>query len=478
MNMATLYSQVGYGSKGDTVKKLQQLLNQGDYNLDVDGSFGPKTQAAVKDYQKKNGLAVDGIVGKNTWNTLTTMSASNTDTTPSGDTTEAPSTEAATPENSGFNYGDYQESDVVKQAQQMLQEHMANKPGDYQSAYADQINAILEQILNRDKFSYDLNGDALYQQYKDKYTQQGKMAMMDTMGQAQAMTGGYGNSYAQSVGQQAYQAQLQNLNDVVPELYQMALNQYNQEGQDMYNQYGLLTSQDEQDYGRHRDSVSDFYTELSRLMDQHNTERDYDYSKWADGRDFAYGEYSDDRAYDYQEGRDQVKDEQWQAEFDEAVRQYNHANGISTGGSNSTDSTNNGGDGGKGGKGYNNGSLSDFGIRALQSILGVKVDGKWGPATQAAAKARWGVSSADEAYAAYTKEQEAGKDNDPPGGTGTRITYSDVANTAAQMRKQGASANDIYQYLYSIIHSSNYVPTNSVEQDLAELRSGYVGSGR
>ena len=473
--MATLYSQVGYGSKGETVKKLQQLLNQNGYTLDVDGSFGPKTQEAVKDYQKNNNLAVDGIVGKNTWNTLTTMSASGS----SGDSAaETPTVDTTAPADTGFNYGDYQESDVVKQAQQMLQEHMANKPGDYQSAWGDQINAILEQILNRDKFSYDLNGDALYQQYKDKYIQQGKMAMMDTMGQAQAMTGGYGNSYAQSVGQQAYQAHLNSLNDIVPELYQMALNQYNQEGQDMYNQYGLLVSQDEQDYGRHRDTVSDYYAELERLMNQHNTERDYDYSKWADERDFAYGEYSDDRAYEYQEGRDQIADDQWQAEFDEAVRQYNHANGISSGSSNSTGSTNNGGNGNNGGQGYDNGSLSDFGIRYLQQVLGVTMDGKWGPATQAAAKARWGVSSADEAYAAYTREQEANKNKDNTGTNGNKLTYSDVANTAAQMRKQGASANDIYQYLYSVIHSSNYVPTTSVEQDLAELRSGYVGSGR
>ena len=441
--MSTLYSQVGYGSKGETVKKLQQLLNQGGYNLDVDGSFGPKTLEAVKSYQKNNNLAVDGIVGNNTWNALTTMSTSESSSDSAADTTtgdaapEAPTVDTTAPADTGFNYGDYQESDVVKQAQQMLQEHMASQPGNYQSAYADQINAILDKILNRDKFSYDLNGDALYQQYKDKYIQQGKMAMMDTMGQAQAMTGGYGNSYAQSVGQQAYQAHLNNLNDIVPELYQMALNQYNQEGQDMYNQYGLLASQDEQDYGRHRDTVSDYYTELDRLMSQYNTERDYDYSKWADERDFAYGEYSDDRAYEYQEGRDQVKDDQWQAEFDEAVRQFNHANGISSGGSDSTGSTNNGGNGNNGGQGYDNSSdigVNDYGIRVLQQALGVTPDGKWGPASQAAAQARWGTSSLDGAYTAYMKEYEQSK-NQPNGSNGfSGKTYSEAV---AYMKNNG-----------------------------------------
>lgn len=53
------------GSKGDTVKKLQQALN-----LTVDGDFGPKTDKAVREFQTKNKLTVDGIVGNNTWKAL------------------------------------------------------------------------------------------------------------------------------------------------------------------------------------------------------------------------------------------------------------------------------------------------------------------------------------------------------------------------------------------------------------------------
>lgn len=116
-----------------------------------------------------------------------------------------------------------------------------------------QLDTIIQRILNREKFSYDLNADALYNQYKDKFTQQGKMAMMDTMGQAQAMTGGYGNSYAQSVGQQAYQGQLQNLNDIVPDLYQMALDKYNADGQQMLEKYGMLVDDYNREYGEYAD---------------------------------------------------------------------------------------------------------------------------------------------------------------------------------------------------------------------------------
>ena len=62
----------------------------------------------------------------------------------------------------------YVESDAVKQAQAMLQQQMAQKPGAYQSQWQTGMNDIMNSILNRDKFSYDLNGDALYQQYADQ----------------------------------------------------------------------------------------------------------------------------------------------------------------------------------------------------------------------------------------------------------------------------------------------------------------------
>ena len=325
--MATTYSQLSYGSKGSDVKTLQELLNQNGYSLDVDGVFGSKTQAAVKDYQTKNKLQVDGIAGHETWGSL------------SGSKSTTGSTSQASAANTGFTYGEYKESDAVQQAYALLQQQLGSKPGAYTSQWADQISGLIDQITNRDKFSYDLNGDALYQQYKDQYTQQGKMAMMDTMGQAQAMTGGYGNSYAQAVGQQAYQGYLQKLNEVMPELYGMALDQYNQEGQDLLNQYSLLASQDEQDYGRYQDEVSEYYTQLQQMYDQYNTERNYDYSQWADGRDFAYDQYSDDRAYEYQQERDLVEDEQWQKEYEFTLQKHNDSQKKTSGGSGGSSSS-------------------------------------------------------------------------------------------------------------------------------------------
>lgn len=338
--MATTYKQVAYDSQGNDVTELQKLLNQNGYNLKTDGIYGKNTQAAVKDYQQKNSLSVDGIAGKNTWGALTGgggNTGSGAANTPSTGAT-APSTGAS----DGFQYKPYTPSDNVSQAQALLQQQMAAKPGAYQSTWEGQLNEMIGKILNREEFSYDLNADALYQQYKDRYIQQGKMAMMDTMGQAQAATGGYGNSYAQSVGQQAYQSYLQGLNDVVPELYGQAYDRYAQEGQDLYNQYALLGEQEEQDYGRYQDELAAYYAELDRAQNQYNTERDYDYSLYADDRDFTYGQFADDRSYNeavrqyneqmaYQKDRDAVADEQWQKSYDASTSKGSGSSGSGSG---------------------------------------------------------------------------------------------------------------------------------------------------
>lgn len=58
------------GSKGKDVTYLQQLLNKKGYSLKVDGDFGPRTEDAVRRFQKSRRLTVDGIVGPATWNAL------------------------------------------------------------------------------------------------------------------------------------------------------------------------------------------------------------------------------------------------------------------------------------------------------------------------------------------------------------------------------------------------------------------------
>jgi peptidoglycan hydrolase-like protein with peptidoglycan-binding domain len=62
----------GQHSGEQPVYRLQFMLNfiAGVDNLDVDGVFGPKTEAAVRDFQQGENLPVDRIVGRQTWTTL------------------------------------------------------------------------------------------------------------------------------------------------------------------------------------------------------------------------------------------------------------------------------------------------------------------------------------------------------------------------------------------------------------------------
>ena len=124
----------------------------------------------------------------------------------------------------------YTASAQVEQARQEAQASDARKPGAYVSKWQQQLDAAMEKILNREKFSYNLNGDALYRQYKDQAIQNGRLAMQDTLGQAAAMTGGFGSSYGQTAAQQAYRQQMANLGDKASALYDKARSEYDRQG--------------------------------------------------------------------------------------------------------------------------------------------------------------------------------------------------------------------------------------------------------
>lgn len=78
----------------------------------------------------------------------------------------------------------------------------------FSSSYDDEIGRLYDKIINREGFRYDMNSDPLYMSYRDRYAREGRLAMKSTMGQAAALTGGYGSSYSQAVGQEQYGAYL------------------------------------------------------------------------------------------------------------------------------------------------------------------------------------------------------------------------------------------------------------------------------
>ncbi|MBR1969712.1 MAG: spore cortex-lytic enzyme [Clostridia bacterium] len=66
------------GSRGEEVKKIQtKLKNWGYYNGSIDGIYGWQTESAVKSFQKKNGLTVDGVAGTKTLNAMGIFTSTN-----------------------------------------------------------------------------------------------------------------------------------------------------------------------------------------------------------------------------------------------------------------------------------------------------------------------------------------------------------------------------------------------------------------
>jgi len=128
--------------------------------------------------------------------------------------------------------------------------------------------------------------------------------MQDTIGQASALTGGYGNSYATTAGSQAYQNYLKSLDDDLATYYQLALDQYQQGKDDLLTEYSIENERDNTDYSR-------LYNMYNMAQDRYNTDRSFDYGKWSD----AYQQATNLASM-------QNSDYWTQTNFDEGKRQF------------------------------------------------------------------------------------------------------------------------------------------------------------
>lgn len=188
---------------------------------------------------------------------------------------------------------------AYQEALRRMQETEQTRP-EYQDSYSQQLKDLYDKIVGREKFQYDAANDPLYQQYRQMYVQQGRQAMADTMGQAAGLTGGYGSTYSQAAGQQQYDAYLQKLNEVVPELYAQARQAYNDEGDRMLQQYQLTGDLRDDEYSRYQDRLSNWWKDLSYQADRADTE----YSRGAENWWNAESAGRQDREFAYQQKKD------------------------------------------------------------------------------------------------------------------------------------------------------------------------------
>ena len=184
--------------------------------------------------------------------------------------------------------GGYTPSAQLQQAQQRVTQLQQQKPAEFTSAYTQKLQDQFESIMNRQPFNYDLGTDPLWNQYSDMYVQKGRRAMQDTMGQAAALTSGYGNSYAQGAGQAAYGNYLQELNAMAPEFQQQAYGRWQQEGADMLDRYNALQNRENIEYGRYQDALNNYWGELDRAQQQAADLYNREYTAFTNNREYAY----------------------------------------------------------------------------------------------------------------------------------------------------------------------------------------------
>ena len=212
----------------------------------------------------------------------------------------------------------------------------------------------LDDYMNREDFQYDINADALYRQYEDRYQKLGREAMEDTMGQAAALTGGYGSSYAQNVGQQAYQKQLSQLSDVIPELYQLAYERYQDRSDALYRTYQAYDAQE-------KEAAEQLRWEQEQQAKQQEA---------AQPAENPYGSSYDDTYYSW--------------------LSYHQGKGQRPSASDPTLKLN-----------FDNGDVSTGNVMTMQRVLGLEETGMW----TLTDKGKAGGLTADEAWKAYTKGQ-------------------------------------------------------------------------
>lgn len=219
------------------------------------------------------------------------------------------------------------------------------------TSYTDQINDLMNKYMNREEFEYDVDNDVLFQQALASAMNSGKSAMQDTIGQASALTGGYGSTYATSAGNQAYNEFIEDAYNNLPEYYQMALEAYQMEGQEMLNQLGLLNDADAREYDRmvnsfdatyqhrnqlyneaytqHQDSITNAYNGANLQLNEYGVQLDAAYNSAALSNDRWQQSYQNDfnewsaKISQWQGIMDSEITSYWQrTNFDESVRQY------------------------------------------------------------------------------------------------------------------------------------------------------------
>ena len=257
-----------YGTNQEAIKAQMNANSKAWHGADKDTQASLHAQNVYLASLLGEGVTYDGVTGS--W---------------SGAADKPAAVQYATAVQPTFDYPSYQET---------------NPQPTYESDYSARIDEMLNKLLNRDAFSYNAENDPMFQQLRTQYNREGNRAMTDTLANLASSAGGM-NSYAVTTAQQANDYYSSQLMDRIPELYQLAYDMYLTDIDNQVRDLGLLQEMDDNQYGRYRDTMSD----------------------WRDDRNFVYNQYRDDMGdyrwdteFNYNAARDEVADKRYDTEWE------------------------------------------------------------------------------------------------------------------------------------------------------------------
>lgn len=138
----------------------------------------------------------------------------------------------------------------------------------YNNPYAEQQQALLDRVLNREAFSYNKDTDPNWSAYAKQYRREGDRATQNALAQAAGMTGGNVSSYAATAAAQAGNYYAQQLSDRLPELYDQAYQRYLQDYQMRLSDLDALNNQQQLGYQEYLNNLGQFNTDRALAYDE------------------------------------------------------------------------------------------------------------------------------------------------------------------------------------------------------------------
>ena len=322
----------------------------------------------------------------------------------------------------------------------------------YENQYAQYQRDLLDAVVNQPGFSWNKENDALWPVYKKQYLREGERAEANALAQAAAASGGRMSSQAITAASQAGDYYAGQLADVIPQLRAQAYDEHMNEYQKLLSNLNAVNNQEQLDYAKHLDNLSQYNTDRNFAYNQHLSDFDILQSQLAANQEQDATEYArildaanqqaqrEQLAYERQKEQQALEQAQIDAilaaggspsaqlvgssgysnEYIQALEEaYRRENAAALAAKSGTGSTG-GGTGGQvnGGAGYDNGGLTTTQVMELQNKLGVEADGMFGPNTMAAA----GGLDAVTAYQLYV----VGNGQRPSAGSDrTKISFSE-----------------------------------------------------